>query len=347
MSLIDADICKAQTLPSRFYTDAELFDEIVADFSTKWHFAAHLSQLTTLMPIDNPLSEPMVLVTSEKTLCLSNVCTHRGMIVCNSKDEKKLQCPYHGRTFNLDGTFRNMPEFDTVENFPSPADDLPSFPLEEWKGLLFNSCSASKFDDYISIVSERMNFLDIESFFHDEEHHREHEVNCNWALYVENYLEGFHIPFVHADLHAVLDYEGYRTELYDYGVLQIGIAKEGEDYFDLPEGHIDEGLRVAAYYFWLYPGLMFNFYPWGLSVNLVIPEAVDRTRVIYHRFTSDAEANMSYAIDKIEAEDQFIVERVQKGMESSSYDRGRYSPKMETGPHHFHRILADTIGHIF
>jgi len=258
-----------------------------------------------------------------------------------------LQCPYHGRTFGLDGTFRNMPEFEGVSDFPSPSDDLRSFPLGEWKGLMFNSISGSEFDGFIAFVAERMDFLPIESFEHDESRGREYEIKCNWALYVENYLEGFHIPFVHEDLHAVLDHSAYRTELFEGGVLQIGIAKDGEACFDLPQAHPDAGERIAAYYFWLYPGLMLNFYPWGLSVNLVIPEAVDRTRIVYHGFVGDPAALGRGAggdLDKVEAEDQFIVERVQKGVESSAYDRGRYSPTRETGPHHFHLILADSAG---
>ena len=347
MSVIDADICHARTLPSRFYTDAELFAEIVSEFSSEWHFAAHRSQLATVMPVDNALREPVVLTASDEVRCLSNVCTHRGMIVCNSSEEKRLQCPYHGRTFGLDGTFRNMPEFEGVSDFPSPSDDLRSFPLGEWKGLMFNSISGSEFDGFIAFVAERMDFLPIESFEHDESRGREYEIKCNWALYVENYLEGFHIPFVHEDLHAVLDHSAYRTELFEGGVLQIGIAKDGEACFDLPQAHPDAGERIAAYYFWLYPGLMLNFYPWGLSVNLVIPEAVDRTRIVYHGFVGDPAALGRGAggdLDKVEAEDQFIVERVQKGVESSAYDRGRYSPTRETGPHHFHLILADSAG---
>ena len=163
-------------------------------------------------------------------------------------------------------------------------------------------------------------------------------------MYVDNYLEGFHIPFVHGDLHQVLDYDAYRTELFDGGVLQIGIANDGESSFDLPEGHPDFGQKIAAYYYWLFPGLMLNFYPWGLSVNLVIPEAVDRTRIVYHGFVGDSSMLGKGAggdLDKVEAEDQFVVEGCQKGVSSLAYDRGRYSPTKETGVHHFHRILTD------
>ena len=88
---------------------------------------------------------------------------------------------------------------------------------------------------------------------------------------------------------------------------------------------------------------MLNFYPWGLSVNLVIPLSVNRTKIIYHGYVGDPlmlGRGAGSNLDKVEAEDQEIVEATQSGVKSESYDRGRYSPTMETGIHHFHRILT-------
>lgn len=345
MSIIDPDIRKSETLPSRYYTDLNTFDSVMSTFGQEWHFAAHRSQLANATPIDNPLKEPMLITKERDEIhCISNVCTHRGMLVCTeSSKTKRLQCPYHGRVFSLDGQFRSMPEFDSVVNFPTDSDNLPLFPLSEWKGLLFNTIQGTDFSSYISAVEDRVGWLEIESFTHDPSRHREYSIESNWALYVDNYLEGFHIPFVHGDLHEVLDYDSYSTELFDGGVLQIGIANEGEPTFDLPSNHPDYGKDVAAYYFWLYPGLMLNFYPWGLSVNLVIPESVDKTRIVYHGFVGDQSMLGKGAggdLDKVEAEDQFIVESCQKGVSSVAYERGRYSPTKEAGVHHFHRILT-------
>ncbi len=100
---------------------------------------------------------------------------------------------------------------------------------------------------------------------------RDYLVNAHWALYCENYLEGFHIPYVHNSLNSVLDYSGYKTELFRYSNLQTGISKSGEDCFELPDSSPDFGQNISAYYFWIFPNLMFNFYPRGLSVNIVRP----------------------------------------------------------------------------
>ena len=120
--LIDPDIRLARTLPSRFYSDPEEFERLMKVF-TGWQFAAHQSQLdaTMILPlphIEDINRESMVLVRDEETLCMSNVCTHRGMrLALEPCNKKSLRCRYHGRTFNLDGTVRHMPEFDQAIGF--------------------------------------------------------------------------------------------------------------------------------------------------------------------------------------------------------------------------------------
>jgi choline monooxygenase len=174
-------------------------------------------------------------------------------------------------------------------------------------------------------------------------------VQANWALYCDNYLEGFHIPFVHASLNEAIDYGAYTTELFRWSSLQLGIAKGDEEAFDLPSGSPDAGKRVAAYYFWLFPNTMLNFYPWGCSVNVVQPLAVDRTRVSFITYVWKPErlergAGAIGGLDRVEREDEAVVESVQRGVRSRLYTRGRYSPTREQGVHHFHRLLVEALG---
>ena len=116
-----------------------------------------------------------------------------------------------------------------------------------------------------------------------------------------------------------------------------------EEVFDLPKGHEDEGQAIAGYFFWLYPNIMFNFYPWGLSLNIVAPMSVDQTRVTFKTYILDENKYNQGAgsdLHTVEMEDEAIVEWVQKGTKSRAYTHGRYSAVRETGPHHFHRLLA-------
>ena len=353
-SIIDPDICKARTLPSSFYTDDSRFAESMKKIRESWHFAGHICQLENFTAIPVPhleylMGSPILLTRSDRPRCISNVCTHRGMIIANEpSNNQTLQCPYHGRTFSLDGCFKSMPEFERVESFPAKEDDLENFQTLLWNGLLFVGSKTSEMTSFLQELGTRLDWLDIQSFEHDHSRYRSYEIEANWALYVDNYLEGFHIPFVHSDLNDGLDYDDYMTEIFHGGVLQIGIASPGEPFFDLPKSSPDFGLRVAAYYYWLFPGLMLNFYPWGLSVNIVVPISTNRTRIIYHGFIGDKSLLNEGAgsdLDKVEAEDQEIVEATQRGVSARSYDRGRYSPKKEIGVHHFHRILTKNSHH--
>jgi choline monooxygenase len=141
----------------------------------------------------------------------------------------------------------------------------------------------------------------------------------------------------------VLDYSSYRTELFPLSSLQIGVARGDEDCFEIPKSSPDHGQKIAGYYFWLFPNTMFNFYPWGISINIVKPLAVDRTRISYLSYVWDKSKlgkGAGSGLDKVEMEDEAVVESVQRGVRSLLYERGRYSPTQERAVHHFHRLLA-------
>ena len=171
-----------------------------------------------------------------------------------------------------------------------------------------------------------------EKFIFSKTKSKEYIVNANWALYCDNYLEGFHIPFVHKDLTQNLNYGEYETEIFKCSNLQIGIGNDNDDCFDLPRDSIDYGKKIAAYYFWLFPNLMFNFYPWGLSINIVIPISPEKTKVKFLSYIwkdDKLDIGAGADLDKVEKEDEEIVEQVQKGVKSRFYDRGHFSPSME------------------
>jgi choline monooxygenase len=273
------------------------------------------------------------------------VCTHRANIIAQQPGKgKSIVCGYHGRKFDLDGTFMFMPEFEAAENFPRPCDSLKKFPLKQWSKFLFTSIDPDfDFDNVLSTMNERVGFLPLSDFKFESSLSKDYLVNAHWALYCDNYLEGFHIPFVHKDLNAVLDYNNYATLLYDHCNLQIGYAKDGEEIFDLPTNHIDHGKKIGAYYYWLFPNMMFNFYPWGLSINIIKPITQDKTKVSFLTYVYDETKLHSGAgalLDKVEREDEYVVEGVHKGLLSSAYTTGRFSPVREQGVHHFHSLLA-------
>jgi choline monooxygenase len=330
---IDADIRGAWTISADFYTDPVYFTAAVDRiFARSWQFLCHVQEVQGLHPITilrGVLDEPVLLVkTAEWLTCLSNVCTHRGKVLVESACRADLiRCPYHGRRFLLDGSFLSMPEFEDVKDFPTDADNLRKLPLAERGGFLFTAIRPdSGFEEY---ADDALSHIPDHAFAGIRlTERREYPVDAHWALYCENYLEGFHIPYVHQGLNAVVDYGKYTTELFEYSSLQTALDKSGE---------------VAARYLFIFPNLMFNFYPWGISVNIVRPVAHDRTVVEFLRYVRDqtlVEEGAGADLHAVELEDEAVVESVQRGIRSRFYTRGRYSPKREQGTHHFHRLIA-------
>ena len=347
--VVNADIRVAQTLPSEYYTDAVLFQQQQNAFKTSWQFVGSSEQFTSAVSVlphlDILLNEPVIRTDDAgETRLISNVCTHRGMVMCHEDTDKKtIQCPYHGRTFGCDGRLKHMPGFGQALNFPTQTDHLPSFRLESWNGFEFMTLDADmELEALVQPVEERVGWF-LNGLTHDAERDRDWDIDAHWMLYVDNYLEGFHIPFVHPELNEALDNKGYTTECFDHGVLQVGLAAEGEVCFDLPEDSIDHGKNVAAYYWWLYPNLMLNVYPWGVSVNVIVPTSANTTRVMFRSYVKHADLlhqGAGAGLDNVELQDQFVVENCMKGLRSASYTRGRYSPTHEQGVHHFHRMIS-------
>ncbi len=344
----------AETLPASFYSNPVFWEKTLEHgFFNNWQFigrARDLLQENNLYPF-YIVQEPILLTRTDDGAihCVSNVCTHRGFVMINEPVSlPKITCAYHGRRFGLDGQFEYMPEFEQAADFPRQCDNLTQLPLKEWHGFLFTSVlNQPDLDRALAFMDERIGFLPVSDYKFSKKYSKTHTVNAHWALYCDNYLEGFHIPFVHEDLNAVLDYGNYETLCDGNVVLQTGYGKEGEPCFDLPDGHIDFGKTVSAYYFWLYPNMMFNFYPWGVSVNVVRPVTKDLTKVDFITYIGDMESyitnNAFEATDKVEDEDEIVVEQVNIGVKSKLYKTGRFSPRREKGVYHFHSILKNII----
>ena len=208
---IHADIAKASTLPADVYHTREYF-ELQKDrvFARTWHPLPDASRARApghVLPftlLEGCLDEPLVFTRDEAGAahCLSNVCTHRGALVVEGEAHlKTLRCRYHGRRFGLDGKFTAMPEFEGVEGFPSERDSLPALPLHSWGPLAFTAIDpAMSFEEWMRPVRERTGWMPLDSFVRDAATSRDYVIDANWALYVDNYSEEFHIPYVHAGL---------------------------------------------------------------------------------------------------------------------------------------------------
>ncbi|MEM8934343.1 MAG: Rieske (2Fe-2S) protein, partial [Acidobacteriota bacterium] len=189
--LIADAIERASTLPSRFYTDPELFERSKdAIFAKSWQFVGDTDLVrvpTAVHPftlLDGCLDEPLLLTrdTDDQIHLMSNVCTHRGFLVMEHGGcVRQLRCRYHGRRFGLDGSFRSMPEFNRAEDFPSAADSLPKAPLERWGRFLFASVDPQPghgIAELLEDVERRLGWLPTEEFVFDPQRSRDYRVQA-------------------------------------------------------------------------------------------------------------------------------------------------------------------------
>ena len=356
MRKINSNINIANTLEGEFYNSHSNFMQSLENiFANNWLIVTETKNLNEkqnaypFMYLNKLLPEPLLLVKNKEIKCFSNVCTHRGNILIDKPCliKKRITCNYHGKQFDINGNFKFMPKCEGMMNFPSKEDDLKQIPVKQWRQFIFTSLNPKiKFDHLIKDMDQRIGWMPIEKFKFREDLSKKYIVNANWALYCDNYLEGFHIPFVHEGLNSVLDFNNYDVEIFQYSNLQIGIASDNDICFNLPKESIDYGKKIAAYYFWVFPNMMFNFYPWGLSLNLVNPISINKTEVTFKSYVWDeSKLNIGAGadLDKVELEDEEIVERVQIGTGSRFYKHGRFSPTMEKGVHHFHTLISDAM----
>ena len=346
---VDSRLAHASTISSRYYTDAGvLAEENRLVFGRTWQLAGHAAQVReagqyfTLTVADEPV---LVVRGSDGVLrAMSNVCRHRAGPVARGEGRRpSLQCGYHGWTYSLDGRLRTTPEFDGVADFDASSCVLPPFRIEEWNGLLFVNLDpdAEPLGTFLGELTADMPQLDYGAF--RLAHRKRWELDCNWKVYVDNYLEGYHIPIVHPGLFRELDYQRYRTETKTNHSIQFAPTRRPER-IRVAEG--EDQVR----YFWLFPNLMLNVYPDNFSTNLIVPLGPGRTATVFDWYFRDPdgaakeiEETIAFS-DEIQLEDIEICEAVQRGLRSSTYDTGRYSPQRENGVHHFHRLYSGMMG---
>ena len=349
---INPEISKASTFPKEFYLDPKYFNLSLENiFSDSWQMITDMNifQSGNIYPftfLPDSLNEPLLLIqNSNKIHCCSNVCTHRAHLVSTKHCHgTKLRCKYHGRTFNIDGSFNFMPGFDEVNNFPTDNDNLSSVPCKNWENLIFVSLTGLlDITPVLKDIKNRIPNYPFSKLVLDKNHSQEWEINAHWALYCENFLEGFHVPYVHQGLAKEINLSNYQTILIDNGVLQLATGKEKFDVF-LNNSNPDE--TIYGLYYWIFPNIMLNFYSWGLSINIIEPLSINRTRIKFLSYpikNNQQPESGDATLSQVELEDQEVVLNVQKGIRSRFYKYGRYSTKYEQGVHHFHLLLKNKL----
>jgi choline monooxygenase len=350
---IDPDIANAWTLPSHLYTNPGIFSEETEKvFSRTWQVVGHAAQVansgdyftTTL------LGEPLVFVRGMDGVLRGfyNVCRHRAGPPAEGCGSRKLfRCGYHGWTYGLDGALISTTEIDGVDEFRPQDFALVPVRTEQWFNLVF-----ANLDSGAPPLVESLGELPKQAAKFPFEHmklfeRRTYDMKCNWKTYIDNYLEGYHLPSVHPGLNRELDFNAYVVEPYAQHVRQFSPIRGAQPGDGTPRRYQEAREDLTTDYFWIFPNWMLNCYPDNVSLNIVVPLEPERTLAIFEWYLPEkdhsshaAKASVEFS-DQIQIEDVAICEAVQKNLRSRSYSRGRFSAKQEKGVHAFHRMYAN------
>ena len=259
-----------------------------------------------------------------------------------------FRCAYHGWTYGLDGRLLNAPECEGAENFSFADFGLRPIRAEQWANWIFVNLDPAAEPLLASLgeLAPQTERFGLEKMRFCER--RDYVMQCNWKAYVDNYLEGYHLPSVHPGLNRELDYGSYQSKQFARHSVQYSPIRgpeneaRGSRRYQAAEG-------MTAEYFWIFPNWMLNCYPDNVSLNVILPLGVEKTLAIFEwYFPADAKTGAARAdalrfSDEIQMEDERICEVVQRNLRSRSYERGRYSVKQEKCVHHFHRLYAQAM----
>ena len=353
-----ADLASAATMPARWYTEADFLQlEAEKIFYKTWQPVGRLDDLARIGDFFacEVLDQPLVIVRNKNgdLRAFYNVCPHRAAVVAQGRGNRKsLQCKYHGWTYDLDGKLLRAPEFEGVRNWNQDEVCLRSVQVEAWGPWVFVNLDASA--EAMSAIYGAIH-TEIQSAGFDLDkmrlvERRDYLINCNWKVYVDNYLEGYHLPIAHPGLFREVDYDQYRVDTFRYYSKQHAPIRElaGGEARDRRYVRSGAGEQDALYY-WIFPNVMLNVYLDNTSINIIIPVGHDKTLTIFEWYfeapgTGAGWESMQQIIafsDEIQQEDIELCEWVQRGLQSKAYDSGRFSVLRENGVHHFQTLVHE------
>ncbi|MGA9421562.1 MAG: aromatic ring-hydroxylating dioxygenase subunit alpha [Rhodanobacteraceae bacterium] len=334
---------RACALPARCYVDAAgVALDRTAVFAHGWQLLARSAQLADSG--DHVVARigdvPLLIVRGADGVlrALHNVCRHRAgpIATCDGRGARNLSCRYHGWTYALDGQLLRAPDMDGAAGFDCARIRLPGARVGEWRGLVFAALDPEpELATLLDGIDDRLAGTDFAD--HVFERRVSYDIACNWKTYVDNFLEGYHLPLVHPELNRLLDYRSYSTETAAWYSVQSSPLDSGDDLYG----------RGQALYYYIWPNTMLNILPGRLQINRVIPLDAGNCRVEFDYCY--AAGNRSGAADRrnddeafsdmVQRQDIAICEQVQERLASGSYHAGRLNPRRESGVHHFHELL--------
>lgn len=335
---------RSVTLPAALYRDPALYERERAEiFAKSWQLFAHEDQLAApgAYVADTVAGYPLFVLRGRDGSLrgFHNVCRHRAAPLVDDGAGRcdVLRCRYHGWLYAHDGSLKKTPLFGDL-GLDKAQFGLFPVRVETWRGFVMVNMDmdAEPFASVQAGFIAECAGLPLEDYrFHSR---ATHDVACNWKTYVENYLEAYHVPYVHPALSKEVDIETY--EVVPRGMYMLHLSPPR----DPGQARVNQGFWAFAL-----PNWAFNVYGVGAAIERMKPNGHGGMTIDYlYMFRRDASAE---AIDGAlhmsritTAEDARICEAVQKNLNAGVYSTGRVSPRYENGLAAFHQWVADRLG---
>ena len=283
-----------------------------------------------------------------------NVCKHRAMRLLDGDGKKsRIMCPYHGWTYDLQGRLVSSPATGHLQDFDPGSICLDSVQVEVFCGFVFVNLDPNA----ESLLQQSGDLADEIEFWAPDIHELTHSrrlnytIESNWKNVIDNFLECYHCPIAHKDFCTLVDMNTYKVTT--HGIYSSHMAEAGKTVNSAY--NVDDAAVQDHAVWWLWPNTCLMRYPGrgNMIVMQVIPDRPNRTLETYDFFleSSEPDANeveaIRYLDEVLQAEDIWLVENIQKGMNTPAFTQGRivYDPngsgKSEHAVHHFHGLVLD------
>ncbi|MGH6937851.1 aromatic ring-hydroxylating oxygenase subunit alpha [Hypericibacter sp.] len=338
------------TLDSDWYVDPGIYArEMAAIFGREWLLVGHrheLAQPGAYLAMELAGRHVFVLAGRDGVLkAFHNVCRHRAARLLPEGNGRcgVLRCPYHGWVYDHDGRLKKRPGFADEENFDGAALGLFPVRVEEWRGFVFVNLDPEAGDLLSGLGDMAVATRDVPLERYRFHKRQSYELDFNWKTYTDNYLDAYHIPYLHPQLAADLDMATYRVVNGDRVSVHHAAPRV--------KASAGENGAYQGLFMWRWPNNSLGVYGGGFNICRILPQSVSRLRLLFD-FYFDPQAGFSEAEKDRKAattcqvveEDFPICSQVQRNLEVGIYRSGPLNPRLETGVAYFHDLVRRAVG---
>lgn len=280
----------------------------------------------------------------KKVRAFRNACRHRGTQVADGTGcAKAFVCPYHGWTYQLDGSLKTVPHEDGFPGFDKSLHGLVPVDCEERLGLVFvcqeeSLWKSPPWEDLPELIAPDQTLMSAIEF----------DLDANWKVHLESFLEGYHIRFAHPETFYPYGYDNLNLiETCGPNSRITFPFRRIEKLAALPPEEREIDGRVTFVYH-VFPNVLVTVLSRHTNIVIIEPVAIDKSRIVTYMLTNAGGAedavelaarDNSFVTQTGAAEDVALVKSIQRSINSDANDVftfGHYESLIA----HFHRNLA-------